>query len=595
MYNRLLYWFSQPTLAHWFVLLLPVILLLPLMMMPQTLDDLVHHHVFSQSLALFSESRWWTELFVFLDGNPDRTQQVVQQFLLPWWTDSEVKIAFFRPLSALTHWIDYQLWPYSHALNHLHSFFWLGLLIALVFKLYRSVEVDYRIAILAGLLFAFDASHFISSTWVANRNILVAGVVGVMCLISLMRYKQSNQLKFYWLSLMLFALCLFSAEAGVSIGAFIFAYLICLDRSRLNNKVLILLGFGVVFIAWYAFYKTLGYGASGNDFYLDPANSPSTFFSSLSWKYPLYVLMYFIGLPSAGYYSGGLPPMWLLLIALLMVVALGLLLWPILKKSVISRFWLLSFLLALLPISGSSPHERTMVIAGIAANALMAILLVNIFSKKYGLMGEYRFMFGTIGRKLLIPVVGLFILLHGVIHPLGLLVIPVSTWAIHDENPFEAQIELLPNMTDKQKGRIYINSPSTLYVGTLNLYRASQLDKTNVLEPQFLLTSNAQTVKIERRDSNTLRLYSPTNISPTTYDGLFRSKHKPIKAGQTYRVGEMTVKVIAVNGVGLPVVTDYSWPYSVDELQALGWKGERFERVSLPKARGNQITIEPKN
>lgn len=594
MFSRLLHWFRQPKQAHWLVLLLPVIFLLPLMMMPQTLDDLVHHHVFAQSLPIFSGASWWRDLFVFLDGNSARTQQVIEQFLLPWWTDEQIQIAFFRPLSALTHWVDFQLWPNSHALNHLHSFIWLGLLILLVFKLYKTLVVDYRIAILAGLLFAFDASHFIPATWVANRNILVAGVFGVACLLTYIKCQQTHRLSWYGFSLLLFLACLYSAEAGVSIGAFILAYALCLDSRPWRNRIAKLAGYGLVFVIWYYQYKAMGYGASGNGFYLDPATDPVAFTSALSWKYLLYVLMYFIGLPSAGYYSGGMPQVWLLFTAIALTFAMGLLLWPLLKKNAAVRFWLLSFFLALLPIASSSPHERTMVMAGIAANALMAILLVSVFGKNTALTTQYEFVWKTAGRFILMPVIVVFVLLHGVLHPLGLAVIPVSTWAIHNENPLQKQLDTLPALSSEHTGRIYLNAPSTLFVSTLHLYRATKLEKNQRMEPQFLLTPSAKMLKVERHGNHSVRLLLPPDIKPTAYDRLFRASHNPVKQGQLYQVGDMSAEVIAVNHLGLPIIVDYRWPYSLDRFQVLAWTGERFEQVLLPKTlRHEALVIQP--
>ena len=41
-----------------------------------------------------------------------------------WWAAPNFKIAFWRPLSALTHAIDLALWPKSAALMHLQTVGW---------------------------------------------------------------------------------------------------------------------------------------------------------------------------------------------------------------------------------------------------------------------------------------------------------------------------------------------------------------------------------------------------------------------------------------------------------------------------------------
>ncbi len=53
------------------------------------------------------------DLFSFADGNPKHTAALVDAGIFPWWTDSELKLTFFRPLTALTHQTDWALWSES--------------------------------------------------------------------------------------------------------------------------------------------------------------------------------------------------------------------------------------------------------------------------------------------------------------------------------------------------------------------------------------------------------------------------------------------------------------------------------------------------
>ena len=38
--------------------------------------------------------------------------------LVPWWASEQLRISNWRPLTALTHWLDYRLFPDSPALMH---------------------------------------------------------------------------------------------------------------------------------------------------------------------------------------------------------------------------------------------------------------------------------------------------------------------------------------------------------------------------------------------------------------------------------------------------------------------------------------------
>jgi hypothetical protein len=57
----------------------------------------------------------------------------------PWWTARDLRVAFFRPVTAFTHWLDYRLWPDSAFAMHLHSLLWYGLACAVVARLYRQL------------------------------------------------------------------------------------------------------------------------------------------------------------------------------------------------------------------------------------------------------------------------------------------------------------------------------------------------------------------------------------------------------------------------------------------------------------------------
>ncbi len=51
------------------------------------------------------------DLFVQLDGVPVNNQKLIDIGVLPWWSLETLQLAFWRPLTALTHWFDYVLWP----------------------------------------------------------------------------------------------------------------------------------------------------------------------------------------------------------------------------------------------------------------------------------------------------------------------------------------------------------------------------------------------------------------------------------------------------------------------------------------------------
>jgi hypothetical protein len=50
------------------------------------------------------------DMFSFASGDPD-TLRDGRLRGWPWWTPNDFKVSFWRPVTALTHGLDYVLWP----------------------------------------------------------------------------------------------------------------------------------------------------------------------------------------------------------------------------------------------------------------------------------------------------------------------------------------------------------------------------------------------------------------------------------------------------------------------------------------------------
>ena len=81
-------------------------------------------------------ARWraglWSFLqncFVFGSGDQAANQRELQEGLGAWWAAPDFKTAFWRPLSAATHVLDFWLWGPSPLILHAHSLLWFAALI----------------------------------------------------------------------------------------------------------------------------------------------------------------------------------------------------------------------------------------------------------------------------------------------------------------------------------------------------------------------------------------------------------------------------------------------------------------------------------
>jgi hypothetical protein len=210
-----------------------------------------------------SGSRW--EPFTFLDGDPRRTRKAMDLGLLPWWTDPECRLAFWRPLTAVTHILDYRVWPDWPWLMHLQSLLWFALLLWATSVLYRRLIGRTHaawIAALAALLFALDDAHAFPAGWLANRNSLLAGLFGVLALVAHDRWRRDGWRAGALGAPLALLAGLLAKEATVSAGGYLLAYALFLDPAGWRSRWASLLPYLVIGAAWFAGLPSIDGSAS---------------------------------------------------------------------------------------------------------------------------------------------------------------------------------------------------------------------------------------------------------------------------------------------------------------------------------------------
>jgi hypothetical protein len=557
-------------------------------------DDLIHRTILLK--ASFAEAL--TTLFVF--AAPDRNPQWMDIGAMPWWTAPRLHIAFFRPLTALTHWIDYRLWPQSALLMHAQSVLWYGAICILVTITYRRLMGATWIAGLAAFLFTVNSVHLGAVHWLANRNILLALFFGLLALNSHHDWRQSGKhanaaWAAWWLTL-----SLLSAEAGVATGAYLLAYAIFIDRQGWRSRVGSLIPYAALVVIWQLTYQWLGYGVEGSGFYVEPAGSPFQYAANVLERAPILLLTQWLGVIPLPYNLLSWSMSRVVWLGTLILVALmTMLLVPLWRHNRMACFWSLGMALSIVPAcSIRLLSGRLLLFASLGAMALMAQFVGGILERAGWL---------PIQRGWLLPAQALCFLLlamHAVL-PLGLNFVfadaPMELQATIDQ-----VIDLGPLFMPSHQEVIVVNAPSPFHF----IYMPSRRELNHQPAPARtrLLAPGYVPAQVTRLDEQTLLVrvehgfYPRANVwqdpnrqalpllhTSFMYEHLaafFHADTPPAQPGKPVELTGMHAEATAFTSDGRPCEARIQFDRPLEDSSLLwlqwSWDKHRFEPFPLP-------------
>jgi len=417
------------------------------------------------------------EPFTFFNGDPAQNHALMDKGYVPWWMYPRARAAFFRPLAALTHLLDFRVLDDCPALMHVHSLLWFAALLWTAATLYRrlmghnpppsqgggrgrvgacaapgpnphpprgrgglslegrgvkaprslaGVEGSTGIppvpAVLAALLFTLDNGHAWPAGWLSNRNALIAGVFGFLAILAHDRWRRDGWRPGALLAPLALAAALLAKEEAVGVGAYLLAYAAFLDPAPWRRRLAALAPCALVGIAWCAAYKALGLGVVGSAMYVDPGHAPLAFAGRVVRNAPVLLAAQW-GFPEADISSmlsaAAFRGLWVWAVAFL--ILLGVLLAPLVRRGRVARFWALGMALSVAPVCAAFPMNRLLMFPGLGAMGLLAMWLGGVRAKAEWLPKARAW------RGLARALAALFVALHLVLAPL---LFPVRTAGI---------------------------------------------------------------------------------------------------------------------------------------------------------------------
>jgi hypothetical protein len=547
-------------------------------------DDYVHRGILSGAPVIRELFPSRLDLFAFIDGRLDRTHRMMDLGILPWWTSPGARFAFWRPLSGVTHWLDYALWPDRPTLVHAQSLVWFALLLAAVAVAYRQLLKAPWVAGLAAMLYALDNTHGSGVGWVAARNGILATFFGTLAILCHDRWRRSGWRAGAVLGPCSFLMGLLSAEAALATAAYLLAHALFLESGSWGQRARSLAPYVAVAAGWQALYTGLGYGFSGlAPSYINPIREPFEFTQALVDRAPVLLLAQWIGPPAQTY--AGLSPgdAWLRWLgAVLFVGLLAVLLAPLLAENAVARFWGLGQLLAALATCSVFPNDRYLFFVGLGAMGLLAQWIGSLFSAPRG--GSWS----AYWRGLSIAAAAALLVVHLGVAPVRLL--EAVTPPAGRGSLVDALLSGFP--LDPQIGTqtiIVAHAPSPDALAFLPFIRAARGEPSPT--HTRLLASGSAPLELFRPSARTLVVRPGGGYSP------YFGKDQPLPLGYRVALTHTAFEVTRLTPDGRPAEATVHFDVDLDDpaLRWLRWTeaGGRGRYVGTrPPAIGERITLE---
>ncbi len=526
---------------------------------------------------------------LFIAVRPDYNLEKLKAYgALPWWTYDHLRVSFWRPISAFTHWLDYRLFPNSVILMHAHNLLWFAAAIFLVAILYRRLMVCSWVAGLASLLYLLDDSSYFPAMWIANRNIFLSLFFGILTLLAHHRWRQHHSVSAAIVAPLCLLGSLLSAEAGVATFAYLFAYAVALDRGSRLRRAISLAPAILLIVLWRIIYSALGHGAYGGNFYLDPAREPLRYAWAVITRGPVLLMGQWSCIPADifNFIPDSAKAQYLPIIIVFVVLVLIVLL-PLVCKDRLARLWLIGMYLSVVPVCATVPMSRNLLFVAIGAFGLMA-----------------QFIGGLVTRQDWLPVSRLWrgaawtlcILLLIVHLPMAAIVrisTPIMTSFLVKN--VQSTMEIGSPKGFEDQDLVVVNAPNPsafIYMPFLRAYEGQPLPRAiRVLAPGFgpleIIRSDDNDVVLRARGGNLLAFQEQNSQDSIDFAYFYRSvsdvrgARHPLKLGDRAELPRMSVEVIAVDGSGVPTEVLFKFAASLEDgsLRWLQWDWEKGRYV----------------
>ena len=530
------------------------------------LDDFAH---MAMATGRFPLARAPWNLFAFVRSEADVVQGVASG-ALPWWTDRDLRLSFFRPLSSLLATFDARVLGPNDGAQHVHSLLWVLALVMAAALLFRRLLAP-RAALFAALVYAVEEAITTPLAWVANRSALVSSTFAVLALVAWTDRRRSRTAAI--LCELATALAILGGEYGLGV-LFMRATLSLVERDvPMPKRLRSAAAMAGVFVAYAIAHRALGFRAAAFALYRDPMTDPAAYVAWSAEQIQRLLQDLVIGLPTV------IPPT--LGTTMVTLAALVTLAWFARSRSAVAL--VVGGLLALVPLASSIANTRLLVLPALGMSAVVGsaidVGLGNAFER------HRHVALRSLGALAMLAVAWIHL-------PQAAFRSWVEGGAGSSQNHrrLEAILEVPVAPTDHVVV-VSAGDPTTI----LYFREVRAIYERSVPADFRVLTASATGERVFRTDDRTLEVEMPrSGLLANPMASLMRDPSKPLALDVPVEAGSMTVTPLVGGGKPGPSRVRFRFDRSLDDptIKFLLSRPTGFEAFAMP-AIGGQVGVPP--
>lgn len=486
---------------------------------------------------------------------------------IAWWASPRLAFTFFRPLSSLSHYVEFRWWPDAPWLMSLVNILVYAGCVLFAALLYRRLADSLSTAAFASVLFAVNEACAMSVGWISGRNTLLALLGSLAALYFHLRARAERRPSLQVASVVAVALALLSAEAGLWGLGLLVAYATTLEAGGWRVRLTSIAPQLAVGVLWTGVYLALGCGVHGSSFYRELSRPLDALVQGIL-DLPLSVMSLFG--PSVAGFALLMPVHLARLLAFPVAALCAWLVWPT-RITPSMRFFALSTLLCALPAFLTVGQDRVLIGASLGAFGWIAAILAIT-------KGDTRLR----ARTRRVALIGIHLVL-------SLLVFPMNLDSV---GRFENGTRALVSVIEPGRQVVLVNSPiellSNYTLAVLNLPSRGEPAETAVHQ----LYTGGSELWLERIDERTLDVTATRGWGHAPIERIFCAPDDMPKLGNEVRQRDFAARVESGTETGMPERVRFSFPTALEgaERQWLVWQGKR-PVAFVPPAIGARVRL----